>query len=140
MNLDLLKKELRSDEGFKPQAYKDSLGFWTIGIGRLCDAGKPGSGLTEEEGLYLLGNDIKRTTDALVAQLPWVKNLSDARQRALVNMAFQLGIDGVLGFKHTLALIQSGDYAAAADNAMQSLWAKQTPNRAKRVTDMIRNG
>lgn len=140
MNTDALKRELQGDEGFRPFAYQDHLGFYTIGIGRLCDRRKIGSGLTEDEALYLLGNDIaKRWTD-LKARLPWVVNLSDVRQRALMNMAFQMGVDGLLGFKNTLALIEAGKFEAAADNALKSKWASQTPERAQRVTDMIRRG
>lgn len=144
MNKQKLAHELRLDEGFIPHAYQDSLGYWTIGIGRLCDKRKAGSGLTEDEALYLLNNDITRCYDQLKKQIPWIMKLTDGRQRALVNMAFQLGIVGLMGFKNSLASLEAalvtGDYDRAADNFLNSKWAKQTPERAKRVTDMIRKG
>lgn len=55
-------------------------------------------------------------------------------------MAFQMGIVGLLGFTNTLAAIKRGDYAAAATGMLASLWARQTPARAKRMADMMRAG
>lgn len=139
MNKDLLAKELCSDEGVVNHAYQDHLGYWTIGVGRLIDKRKGGQ-LSDDEIKYLLNNDINKRFDELKIKIPWIVKLTDARQRALVNMAFQLGVNGLLGFKNTLSLLQSGKYSEAADNALKSKWAEQTPKRAKRVTDMIRNG
>lgn len=136
---DKLAKQLYRDEGFVSHAYKDSLGFWTIGIGRLIDKDK-GGGITEEEALYLLNNDIDRKTAELLKALPWVDKLDEARKGALFNMAFQMGVPGLLKFKNTLALIQQGDYKAAALQMERSLWAKQTPNRAKRVIEQMEKG
>lgn len=139
MDINKLTEELEDAEGFKPYAYKDSLGYWTIGIGRLIDKEKGGS-ITKDEAYYLLANDIDEKYKQLCAALPWVVDLSDDVQRALTNMTFQLGITGLLGFKRTLKLIQDGKFQEAANNALLSKWAKQTPVRAKRVTDLIRNG
>ena len=55
-------------------------------------------------------------------------------------MAFQMGVDGLLGFKNTLAMIQSGRYSDAAKGMLSSLWAKQTPARAKRMSEQMRTG
>lgn len=137
-NGDRLKEDLLRDEGFVEYAYKDSLGYWTIGIGRLIDKRKGGR-ITLEEAYYLLGNDIDRKAKALYQALPWLSSQPEPVQRALMNMAFQLGVTGLLRFKRTLALIKEKKYNEAADNALKSLWAKQTPNRAKRVTDLIRS-
>ena len=139
MDMGKLTEELVIDEGFVGHAYADSLGFLTIGIGRLIDK-KKGGKITREEADFLLSNDIKEKYIQLTTALPWVKDKSDSIQRALTNMTFQLGITGLLNFKNTLQMIKEGRHAEAADNALQSLWASQTPNRAKRVTDMIRNG
>lgn len=134
-----LAGELWDDEGFREYAYQDSLGYWTIGVGRLIDKRKGGR-ITEQEAHYLLTNDIDEKYHELITALPWVQEHSDTIQRALTNMAFQLGINGLLGFKRTLSLIQERKYEEAAKNALLSKWAKQTPNRAKRVTDLIRLG
>jgi lysozyme len=135
-----LVKQLRGDEGEKPCAYQDHLGFWTIGVGRLVDSRKPGAGLRSDEITFLLNNDIDDRIDALTRRLPWFQNLDDARKGVLLNMSFQLGVDGLLGFKNTLAMIERGEYARAAEAMLFSRWAEQTPARAKRMSEQMRSG
>jgi lysozyme len=135
-----LVKQLRGDEGEKPCAYQDHLGYWTIGVGRLVDSRKPGAGLRSDEITYLLNNDIDDRIDALTRRLPWFQNLDDARKGVLLNMSFQLGVDGLLGFKNTLAMIERGEYARAAEAMLFSRWAEQTPARAKRMSEQMRTG
>lgn len=134
-----LVAQLRRDEGEVLYAYQDHLGYWTLGVGRLIDQ-RRGGGITTEESAYLLGNDIARRAAELDRRIPWWRNLNDARQGVLLNMAFQLGVDGLMGFKNTLAMIQSGDYAGAADGMLHSLWASQTPARAQRLSAQMRTG
>jgi len=131
--------DLKADEGFSRYAYNDHLTYLTIGYGRLIDRRK-GGGISEAEAEYLLKNDIVRSYNELGSKLDYFTSLPFPVQRALLNMAFQLGINGLLKFKNTLKYISQGDYEAAADNALKSKWAKQTPERAIRVTDWIREG
>jgi lysozyme len=138
MNEKLLE-QLKRDEGFRDHAYKDSLGYWTIGYGRLIDKAKGGR-ITEEEALYLLHNDVEAKAKELEKRLPWVTELDEARKGVLVNMAFQLGVDGLLKFKNTLTLIKQGSYETAAAFMLKSLWAKQTPNRAIRLAEQMKTG
>lgn len=135
-----LVRQLNGDEGRKPCAYQDHLGFWTIGVGRLVDARKPGAGLRPREMDYLLANDIEDRVQQLTTRLPWFPKLDDARQGVLLNMSFQMGVDGLLGFRNTLELVRQGKYSAAADNMLLSKWASQTPKRAKRMSDQMRTG
>lgn len=132
-------RSLRGEEGEVLSEYKDHLGYSTIGVGRLIDARK-GGGITKEESAYLLGNDIDKVTKQLDASLPWWTKLDEARRGVLVNMAFQMGINGLLGFKNTLAMIQAGNYEGAAKGMLQSKWAQQTPSRAKRMSEQMRTG
>ena len=134
-----LIKELRRDEGVIPHAYQDSLGYWTIGVGRLIDKRKGGK-LTDEEIDYLLMNDVKECVEDLDKHLPWWRSLSDARRRVLVNMRFNLGMAGLLGFKNTLKFIETGDYSRAASNMLLSKWAKQVGQRANRLSKMMEEG
>jgi lysozyme len=134
-----LLRQLQRDEGFKDHAYQDHLGYWTIGFGRLIDERKGGH-ITLEEGLFLLNNDIDNKTEELLKRLPWVNDLDDARKGVLVNMAFQMGVDGLLKFKNTLELIKNGKYKEASDAMLDSLWAKQTPNRASRLSAQMKTG
>lgn len=135
-----LTRQLKGDEGVKAQAYQDHLGFWTIGVGRLIDARKAGSGLRPSEIDMLLQNDIDDRIEALTRRLPWFQNLDDARKGVLLNMSFQLGVDGLLGFKNTLKMIETGDYMGAARNMLLSKWAEQTPQRANRMAEQMRTG
>ena len=138
--IEQLTAQLRRDEGTKAAAYNDSLGFLTIGVGRLIDSRKPGSGLRPDEIDYLLRNDINDRTQALTKALPWFSALDDARRGVLINMAFQLGTAGLLGFKSTLALAAAGKYAEAAEQMLKSKWAAQTPARAKRLAEQMKTG
>lgn len=137
MDRNKLAKDLKPQEKFMPHAYKDSLGYLTIGYGRLIDK-QLGGGITEDEADFLLENDIIRVENALDTEFPWWRKHPENVQRAMANMCFQMGIKKFKGFKNTLELIKAGSYNQAADNALQSLWAKQTPNRAKEVTDLLR--
>jgi lysozyme len=132
-----LLAQLYRDEGEILNAYQDSLGFWTIGIGRLIDIRK-GGGITHEEAGLLLLNDIKKHTDQVITRFPWVLQLSPARLGVLINMHFQLGDAGLAGFVNTLQLIKDRKYSLAATAMLQSKWAQQTPNRAKRLSDQMR--
>lgn len=137
MDLTGLLADLRRHEGFVGHAYVDTRGLLTIGYGRLIDEQK-GGGISVSEGEYLLRNDVQRVMSQVNEKLPWVKDLSDVRQNVLYNMAFQLGVNGLLGFKRTLAHIKAGRYAEAADELLNSKWASQTPNRATELSTRMR--
>lgn len=134
-----ISEELIRDEGEVLHAYQDTEGFLTIGVGRLIDK-RRGGGITREEALYLLQNDILRKMEDLDRELPWWKKLSQVRQRVLLNMCFNLGIGGLLKFKNTLAAVESGRYEEAAKGMMASKWAKQVGARAERLAKMMREG
>lgn len=134
-----LIRQLKGDEDVVPHAYQDHLGFWTIGVGRLIDKRK-GGGLRPEEITFLLNNDIDDRIDALTRRLPWFQDLDDARKGVLLNMSFQMGVDGLLGFKNTLEMVRKGQYEAAAKGMLNSLWATQTPERALRLSKQMRTG
>jgi len=137
MNTDQLSRELKSDEGWVPHAYQDHLGFWTLGYGFLVDERKNGR-IPEKVADYWLRHEIMERWSQLVARRPWIVHLPDDVQRALGNMAYQLGVNGVLNFRKMLAALESGDRDSAADEALSSRWATQTPKRARRVSALIR--
>jgi lysozyme len=137
--LDSIIKQLRRDEGEVLHAYQDHLGYWTIGVGRLIDKLR-GGGITKEESAYLLQNDIEKRLDALKKRISWFDNLDYARQGVLLNMAFQMGVEGLLSFHTTLKCIEDGKYEDAAENMARSLWAKQTPDRANRMIKQMITG
>lgn len=132
-------KELRRDEGVVSHAYQDHLGYWTIGVGRLIDKRRGGK-LRKSEIDMLLSNDIDEFAASLDKHLPWWRTLDGVRQRVILNMAFNLGVNGLLGFKNTLAYVKAGNYEKAASNMLLSKWARQVGNRAKRLSEMMRTG
>ena len=131
-----LRQQLIRDEGSVSHAYEDSLGFTTIGVGRLIDF-RRGGGLRDGEIDFLLINDIEEKTAQVLAALPWASKLSETRRAVLINMAFQLGIGGLLKFKRALGSIEDGQYKEASMEMLDSLWAQQTPERAKRLAKQM---
>ena len=134
-----LRTQLIRDEGKVRHAYQDSLGFFTIGCGRLIDA-RRGGGLSDSEIDLLLANDIGEKSTQVLEALPWASELSEPRLAVLINMAFQLGIHGLLGFPSMLGAMRTGDYGLAALHMIDSLWAKQTPARANRMAVQMESG
>lgn len=135
-----MKAHLEREEGRVASAYQDHLGFWTIGVGRLIDNRKGGR-LTNDEIDMLLANDIQRFVDAMRDWPSWQRVKDDpVRATALLSMCFQMGPVGLARFKTSLAAVANGAWATAAANLRNSLWAKQTPARAKRVIAMIETG
>ena len=136
--LGAIADDLKNDEGWVPHAYQDHLGFWTLGYGFLIDQRRNGR-IPQPVADYWLNWEIDRIWERLSEALPWFDDLPEQVQRALVNMAYQMGVSGLLGFRQTLALLADGKYAEAADQAMRSRWAEQTPSRAQRVAGWIRS-
>jgi lysozyme len=136
MDSEKLIRELTRDEGLRLKPYRCSAGKLTIGIGRNLDD----VGISHGEAEIMLRNDISRAEADLDRDLPWWKTLDEVRRRVLVNMAFNLGIRGLLGFKNTLELVRTGRYLDAAQHMLDSKWAKQVGPRAVRLATMMRDG
>lgn len=136
---DLLTEHLKREEGFRRSAYRDHLGYLTIGYGRMIDS-RRGGGITTDEGAMLLRNDVDKVEIALALALPWTTHLTEARRTILISMAYQMGIEGLLKFKHTLNHVHNFQYQQAAEGMLDSLWAKQTPERAQRMALAMATG
>jgi len=135
----MLKKQLLRDEGVVKHAYRDHLGYLTIGVGFLIDE-RRGGAMPDAVIDFWLDYEIDQRRNALKSILPFFNALDEVRQDALVNMAYQLGVNGLLGFNRTLHYLQRGDYELAAKEALDSNWAKQTPERAARIAKQIATG
>lgn len=119
------------DEGFKSHPYQCSEGVWTIGHGLTF--------LTKQESRAVVQMfRLPAIQRVLFDKHPWMAESHPEVQRVLINMAYQMGINGLCGFSATLSLLQGKDYAKAADEMLNSRWAKQTPSRAQRLADRIR--
>ena len=116
--------------------YRCTGGKLSIGVGRNLDD----RGITEAEAQLMLSNDIDDFADRLKREIPWMAELSPVRQRVLLDMAFNLGISGLLKFKRTLKAIRAKQYEKAAEMMLDSRWATQVGQRAKRLSKMMATG
>lgn len=133
MNTHRLARQLITDEGLRLKPYRCPAGKLTIGVGRNLDD----RGITEAEAMGLLDNDIKDFWARIITQLPWALLAPEPVQEVLVNMAFNLGVQGLLGFKKTLAHLQAGEYELAEMEMLSSEWARQVGARANRLAAMV---
>lgn len=154
-NLDITKvrQMIAFEEGRSNTEYRDSEGYLTIGIGHLTDSRKGGSlprwaqaefrstgRLSDFSVDRLFAEDIKFFDDELRRRAPWANDLDEVRYACLLDMSFQMGVTGLLGFVNTLDMVKRGNYAAAADGMRHSKWYTQTPNRAERRMAQMRTG
>ena len=132
-----LSDQLRIHEGVRTHFYRCTSGLATIGVGRCIEEGS--LGLSDDEIDYLLENDIKRCKQELVS-LSWFPDLDPVRQDAIVNLCFNLGLTRLMGFQNAMGAMAVGDYKKAADEFLDSRWAKQVGQRSLDVAHMIRTG
>jgi lysozyme len=129
-----LKGLLVQHESYRQFPYTDTTGHLTIGIGRnLVDRG-----ISTTEAFYLLDDDILYFTNKLNHYLSFFSDLSENRQIALINMCFNLGVQGFLGFKDMMLALESHDYERAAQEMLNSKWAQQVGERATQLASIMR--
>lgn len=139
-NVGSIEEQLILDEGRKASAYQDKFGYWTVGIGTCID-GRLGCGLSEEEQLYLLRNRVNDRRAAIIKQWPWTEQLDAVRFEVLINMSYQMGIHGLSNFHMMLSAAQRGEWTAAKDAMLDSLWAKSEDSpRANRLAIQMETG
>lgn len=140
MTTPLLIADLKRDEGFRREAYADSLGFLTIGYGHHGLDVHEGECWSEEEASLQLEADIATAIIGLDKAISWWRDLDPVRQDALANMAFNLGVTKLLGFEKMLAALQARNWSLAASSALLSTWANQVGDRAQRIANMFKTG
>ena len=130
-----IEEQLILHEGLELKPYRCSAGKLTIGVGRNLED----KGISRGEALFLLRNDIKEVEQAL-SRYRWYMQLDPVRKKAIVDMAFNLGVSGLLQFQRMIAALEQGDYNAAAFEMLDSRWARQVGRRALRLEKMMRTG
>jgi lysozyme len=136
---DIVRAQLRIDEGTVEHAYSDSEGFLTIGVGRLIDVRRGGK-LRPDEIELLLENDINEAEADARVLFPSFTDISDNRRAVLVNMAFNLGRVRLAAFKRLRDAVAAGEWERAAAEMLDSRWAEQVGIRAKRLAQQMRDG
>jgi len=141
MNISQLKKQLIDHESMKLELYKCTAGFWTIGVGRNLSS----RGISVETAVDMLDEDIEICISELDKVFPWWRRGNDARQHALIDLHFNLGINTLLSFKKTMNLWEEAvhgrvNWSQVADELLNSNYAKQLPNRSKTIATMNATG
>ena len=118
-------------EGFSGVSYKDHLGYDTIGFGTKLP-------ISKEEAMLLAKLRLDAKIMKLHRRLHWLKDQPDEVQEILYEMAYQMGVTGLLKFKKTIAFIEDEEYFLASSEMLHSVWAEQTPERANRLAERMR--
>ena len=149
--VDIVVERLKTEEGLRLDVYRDSEGVLTIGYGfnlevpldaeerAYLNGHDPADGVTQEQAEWLLRHRAERSVEGFQRRWPPYADQPFPVRVALADMAYQLGDTGLAEFHTMLQLLEQGDYAAAADDALQTLWAREVPDRARRVTDLFRS-
>ncbi len=148
---DEVVRRLIFHEGMRLMPYKCPAGYVTIGVGHNLVTNPLGkaekkvlgdwqNGISEEAALYLLNRDIQRSLDDCRHYIKFWSHLDAERKYALLDMAFNMGIKGVLKFKKMLADMDIGNFRGAAKECLNSKYAKDVGKRAERIAATIEKG
>ena len=130
-------KRMKDEEGFSSRPYRCTSNKLTIGYGRNLED----VGISKEEAEIMLNNDIEKCYAQLKSRIPHIFDRLDRdRQEVLLDMCFNLGIEGLLKFKKMLHALSEDDFTEAAHELMNSRYAHQVPNRAKRNAIILEEG
>jgi len=130
-----LLASVRAHEGYRRQAYRDSVGVLTIGYGYNVENGMPRP-LAE----LVMRWYVEQALEFLATYSTWFPRLSENRQRALVEMVYQLGASRFVRFVKMIRALEAGDFDQAAAEMLDSQWAQQTPKRAEHCAQLMREG
>ena len=142
MDMDRLLKSVKEHEGYRNKVYLDSLGKRTVGVGHLCveDFWVDDREYPEDMLMNILKDDLKNAIQGAERLLKDCHILDSLAREIIIEMVFQLGETGVSKFKNMLKALKEGpDYKTASTEMLDSRWAKQTPNRAKKMSDSMRS-
>lgn len=131
-----LIESIKKHEGLSLTAYKCIQGKLTIGYGHYLEDDV----ITQEVAEQMLLDDLSIIEKRIKFILPFFTDLPSHVQNVILEMAFQLGTHGFSKFKKTIEYIKQGSFTAASIEMLNSKWAKQTPNRAKTLSNLMRGG
>jgi len=130
-----LLESIKHHEGFVEHVYDDSLGIPTIGYGFAIKDLVLDEDIAEE----ILIRKLERLKRNANSRFRWLEDMPVVVQEVLLNMCYQLGVTGVSKFRKAISAFQEGEWHEAADEMLDSLWARQTPNRATELSNIVRN-
>ena len=118
------------NEGFRSKPYQCTEGVWTIGHGLTW--------ITEEESSSILSGRISQLHLQLLDDLDWYEDMPPEVKGVIIEMCYQMGFTGFCKFKRAIANMKEHNWKDAATEMLDSLWAKQTSNRANQLADIVR--
>ena len=126
-------EDIKKHEGFRPKVYECTEGYDTIGYGFAI------KDLTMDEDVatLILMKKLHTLLQRIIVAFPWFKDVDETAKKVVINMCYQLGIRGFSKFKKTIYYLETEQYEEASIEMLNSLWAKQTPNRAKELSEEI---
>ncbi|WP_456390347.1 glycoside hydrolase family protein [Hydrogenimonas sp.] len=127
-----LVEEIKRDEGFRGMPYQDTKGIWTIGFGNKLP-------LDRAEAELITEKRINAATVELKEKLYFFDDLPDEAKKILINMAYNLGVNGLMKFKRMLDALEFEDYDEAANEMVDSVWYREVGKRAKRLVKRMRS-
>lgn len=131
-----LQEQLKRHEGLRLKAYQCTAGKVSIGFGRNLDD----KGITQAEADLMLENDVIFLMSVLPGKIAFFNELDKVRADVLVNMAFNLGVNGLLNFKKMLSAMDEGYFTRAAAEMLDSKWAFQVGDRALELAEQMKTG
>ena len=132
--MDNLINSIKKHEGYVGIVYKDSLGIDTIGYGFAIKDLE----LDEDICEIILERKIIELIDRINIKFPWYKYMPQEIKNIIIEMCYQLGVTGFSKFKKTIAYLQNKQWNDASVEMLDSRWAKQTPNRAKEMSERVK--
>ena len=133
--LNNLLGDIKKHEGFKPRVYKCTEGYDTIGYGFAIKDLELSKSISD----LILMEKLQKLLERILIAFPWFRDVDDTAKGVIINMCYQLGLRGFSKFKKTIYLLETEQYEDASIEMLDSLWAKQTPNRAKELSETLRN-
>ena len=130
-----IEDQLILHEGLRLKPYRCTAGRLTIGVGRNLED----KGISHHEAMMLLRNDIEEITGQLERH-SWYVALGPVRRKVLIDMAFNMGLDGLMRFRRMIEALKRANYEAAADEMVNSRWYRQVGERGRRLEAMMRTG
>ena len=128
---------LKSEEGYRYEVYIDTEGYPTVGYGTRVTSPMMGDRMSRQYANIILFNRVRAIHERLSSN-PTYLGLPKHKRHVLISMTYQMGYHGVMQFRDMWAALEVGDYYKAGEAMKDSLWYKQTPNRAIRHIDIIK--
>ena len=143
MDMQRLLKSVRDHEGYRNKVYLDTLGKRTVGVGHLCveDFWEDDKEYEENFLMQVLADDLQNAIKGAreLKEEHSCTDIDEIAQEILVEMVFQLGKNGVSKFRNMWKALAEKNYIGASFEMLDSKWAKQTPNRAKSMAELMKS-